>query len=76
MALTKITPAPNPTRILSRFWGLQGTLKATKPINATGILFSEPTKLYVVAVVDDKNQREAKLMQNASNELAIAAAKK
>ena len=43
---------------------------------ATGILFKDPTKLYVVAVVDDKNQRDAKLMQNASSELAMAAVKK
>ena len=71
-----MTPAPRPTRILRRFWGLQGTLNATRPINATGILFREPTKLYVVAVVDDKNHSEAKLIQKASSELARAAVTK
>ncbi len=76
MARTKMTPAPRPTRILRRFCGLHGTSKATRPSSATGILFKEPTRLYVVAVVDDRNHREAKLIQNASSELAIAAVKK
>ena len=42
-------------------------------MSATGILFSDPTKLYVVAVVVDRNHSEAKLMKKARRALAIAA---
>ena len=76
LAFTKMMPATRPTRTLARFCILQGTLKATKPIRATGILFSEPTKLYVVAVVVDRNHSDAKLMKKASSALAQAAATK
>ncbi len=44
-------PATSPTKLLARFSGFQGTRKATRPIMATRILFSNPTKLYDAAVV-------------------------
>ena len=69
-------PATKPTNTLPRFCILHGTLKATKPMSATGILFKDPTKLYVVAVVVDRNQSDAKLMKNASKALAQAAVMK
>jgi hypothetical protein len=43
-ALTKMMPANRPTRIEARFSAFQGTLKATRPITATGILFRLPTR--------------------------------
>ena len=39
----------------ARFWMLQGTLKAMRPMSATGILFRLPTNENVVAVVVDRN---------------------
>lgn len=59
-------PATSPTRMLARFSRFQGTRKATRPIMATGILFSDPTKLYDVAVVVDKNHSDAKPMLKAT----------
>jgi hypothetical protein len=67
-------PAANPTSTLARFSALQGTLKATSPRMATGILFRDPTRLYVVAVVVERNHRDAKLMLKASRDETTAAA--
>lgn len=44
-ALTNTIPATSPTSMLARFSRFQGTLKAIRPMMATGILFSDPTKL-------------------------------
>ena len=52
--------------MLAKFSRFQGTLKATRPMMATGILFSDPTKLYLVAVVVDRNHRDAKLILKAT----------
>ena len=41
------------------FWGNQGALKATRPTTARGILFSEPTRPKVVAVVVLRNLHRA-----------------
>lgn len=43
LAFTKMMPADRPTRMDARFSMLQGTLNATRPITATGILFRLPT---------------------------------
>lgn len=45
LALTNTIPATRPTRMLARFSRFQGTLKATSPMMATGILFRDPTRL-------------------------------
>ena len=45
LAFTNTMPATRPTRMLARFSMFQGTLKATRPIMATGILFRLPTRL-------------------------------
>ena len=39
----------------TRFSTFQGTLKATRPMSATGILFKPPTSEKVVALVVDRN---------------------
>ena len=66
LALTKTMPATRPTRMEARFSRFHGTLNATKPMSATGILFRLPTRLYEVAVVVDRNHSDAKLIPNAT----------
>ena len=41
------------------FWMDQGWLKATRPMTASGILFNEPTRPKVVAVVVLRNLHTA-----------------
>jgi len=50
-AFAKNTPAKRPKSMLNRFSKLVGTLNSKIPATERGILFSDPTKLYVVGPV-------------------------
>ena len=61
-AITNITPDASPTKTLARFGRLHPLSNKTNPIIDTGILFREPTRLNVVAVVAERNHKTEKEM--------------
>lgn len=70
-AFAKNTPAKRPKSMLNRFSKLVGTLNSKIPATERGILFSDPTKLYVVGPVCCKNHIDVKLMARPRNPLDV-----
>ena len=59
--------------ILAKFYILVFALNINMPSTATGILLRLPTKLYMVAVVLDKNHKDANEIRKPQIALAMAA---
>lgn len=67
-------PAKRPTAMLAMFLELHAVSNMKRPRMAMGSLLRDPTKLYVVAVVVERNQRLQKLMRKPQMALRQAAA--
>lgn len=74
--MTKTTPEARPTRILSKLGKDHCDSYNISPMNDTGILFNEPTRLNVVGVVEDKNHSTEKEIPNETKPDSPATIKK
>lgn len=75
-AMTKTTPEARPTRILSKLGNDHCDSYNISPMNDTGILFNDPTRLNVVGVVEDKNHRTEKEIPKETKPESAATIKK